>query len=109
MGQVVTQAAAPAAAMATSAMAASPTVAAAPRSGEAVYQAACVACHSAGVAGAPKLGDTAAWAPRIAQGKDTLLQHVLQGFKAMPPNGSCADCSEDELRAAVDYLVSQAQ
>jgi cytochrome c5 len=67
------------------------------------------AAYFAGVAGAPKLGDTAAWAPRLPQGKDTLLQHALQGFKAMPPKGTCADCSEAELRAAVDYLASKAQ
>jgi cytochrome c5 len=102
VGEVVTQAAAPTAA-------AAPTVAAAPRSGEAVYQATCVVCHGAGVAGAPKLGDAAAWAPRLAQGKDTLLQHAMQGFNVMPPKGTCADCSEAELRAAVDYLASKAQ
>ncbi len=80
-----------------------------PRSGEAIYQATCVACHGAGVAGAPKFGDATAWAPRLAQGKDTLLQHALQGLNAMPPKGTCADCSETELRAAVDYLASRAK
>jgi cytochrome c5 len=103
VGQVVTQPVAPTAAAAPS------SVAAAPRSGEAVYQATCMVCHGAGVAGAPKFGDATAWAPRLAQGKDTLLQHALQGFKTMPPKGTCADCSEAELGAAVDYLASPAQ
>ena len=105
VGEVATHAAAPTAAAASAA----PVAAAAPRSGEAIYQATCAVCHGAGVAGAPKLGDAAAWAPRLAQGKDTLLQHALQGFKAMPPKGTCADCSEAELRAAVDYLAAKAQ
>lgn len=84
-------------------------VAAAPRSGEAVFQGACVSCHGTGVAGAPKLGDAAAWAPRLAQGEVTLWQHAVQGFNAMPPRGACGDCSETELRSAVEYLTSKAQ
>jgi cytochrome c5 len=77
-----------------------------PRSGEAVYRAACVACHGAGVAGAPKFGNAADWAPRLAQGTDSLLLHAVQGFRAMPPRGGCADCSDAEIRAAVDYLTA---
>ena len=75
--------------------------------GQQVYQAACQACHAAGVAGAPKLGDKEAWAPRIAKGEDALLASVNNGLNAMPPKGACMSCSEDDLRAAVEYMVEQ--
>lgn len=99
----VAVAAAPATAAATTAPAAS---AAASRSGDAVYAAACSACHQAGIAGAPKFGDKVGWAPRIAQGTATLHQHALQGYQGMPAKGGCASCSDDEVKAAVGYLVS---
>ena len=76
------------------------------RSGEAVFHGTCVACHGSGAAGAPKLGDKAAWAPRIAQGTDVLVEHALHGFKAMPAKGACVDCSDAEIKAAVDYMVA---
>ena len=75
--------------------------------GQKIYQKSCQACHAAGVAGAPKLGDKEAWAPRIAKGNDALLLSVTNGLKAMPPKGTCMSCSEDELRAAVEYMVGQ--
>jgi cytochrome c5 len=75
--------------------------------GQKIYQASCQACHVAGVAGAPKLGDKAAWAPRIAKGNDALYSSVKNGLNAMPPKGGCMSCGEDELRAAVDYMVSE--
>ena len=97
--------AAPAAAAVTPA----PTqVAVAAGGGEALYKQACVACHAAGVAGAPKFGDKAAWAPRIAQGTAQLVQSVLKGKGAMPPKGGTS-ASEAEIRAAVDYMVSAAK
>ncbi|UJF19382.1 cytochrome c5 family protein [Vibrio sp. SS-MA-C1-2] len=80
-------------------------VPAAPRTGEQVYNTFCVACHSTGAAGAPKMGDTAAWAPRIAQGMDTLTQHALNGFNAMPPKGTCMDCSNDEIIATIKFMT----
>ncbi|NOR40280.1 MAG: cytochrome c5 family protein [Gammaproteobacteria bacterium] len=83
--------------------------AAAPKSGEQVYNASCMGCHTAGVAGAPKLGDKAAWAPRIAAGMDSLLANATNGIKAMPPKGTCMSCSSDELQAAVEYIVSNSQ
>jgi cytochrome c5 len=83
------------------------TVAAGPRSGEQVYNASCLACHSTGVAGAPKVGDQAAWAPRTAKGLDGLLATVVSGLNAMPPKGTCADCSDQELKAAIEYMLSQ--
>ena len=57
--------------------------------------------------GAPKLGDKDAWAPRIAKGNDALFSWVKNGLKAMPPKGTCMSCSEDELRAAMEYMVGQ--
>ena len=71
---------------------------------EETYKSSCAACHDAGVAGAPKLGDKAAWAPRIKQGQDTLYEHALKGFKAMPPKGGAADLPDAQIKAAVDYL-----
>jgi cytochrome c5 len=93
--------------------AAAPTAAAVDLPGEQVYQQVCTACHGAGVAGAPKTGDKAAWAPRIAQGIDLLHKHALEGFQGkagfMPPKGGRTDLSDQSLMNAVDYLVSQAK
>ena len=80
-----------------------------PRSGEAVYTAVCSACHAAGVAGAPKTGDKAAWAPRIATGMTNLLKSATNGKNAMPARGGAADLSDAELKAAVEYLVGKAK
>jgi cytochrome c5 len=81
--------------------------------GESVFNQACVACHGAGVAGAPKFGDKAAWAPRIAQGKDTLYQHALHGFQGksgfMPPKGGRADFTDQSVKNGVDYMVAAGQ
>lgn len=81
--------------------------------GQSVYEGKCKACHGTGAAGAPKLDDKANWAPRIAQGVDTLNKHALEGFKGtvgfMPPKGGFATLSDDEVKAAVAYMVSQAQ
>lgn len=78
----------------------------APRTGDAVYAASCAACHGSGAAGAPKLGDQAAWRPRLAQGAETLYDHAIKGLRAMPARGACMDCSDADLKAAVDYLVA---
>jgi len=75
--------------------------------GQKIYQASCQACHVAGIAGAPKLGDKEAWAPRIAKGNDAMLLSVKNGLNAMPPKGTCMSCSEGELRAAMEYMVEQ--
>lgn len=87
------------------------TVAAAdgPKSGEEVYNGTCVSCHGTGAAGAPKFGDKAAWAPRIATGMDALLANATKGLNAMPPKGLCMACSEAELQSAIEYIVSNSQ
>lgn len=77
--------------------------------GKAVYDKTCASCHDAGLAGAPKPGDQAAWQQRIAQGRDTLYQSVLNGKGVMPPKGGNASLSEADIKAAVDYLLSQVQ
>ncbi|AFU99549.1 cellulose binding, type IV [Simiduia agarivorans SA1 = DSM 21679] len=80
-----------------------------PRSGEQVYTTKCFSCHATGAAGAPKLGDAAAWAPRIAQGAETLYTHAIGGLNGMPAKGLCMDCSDDEIKAAVDHMVAGSQ
>ncbi|BFM19177.1 c-type cytochrome [Gilvimarinus japonicus] len=80
-----------------------------PRTGQQVYDTACHTCHAAGVAGAPKFGDAAAWAERIAKGADTLHEHALKGFNGMPAMGLCATCSDTEVMAAVDYMMENSQ
>lgn len=84
-------------------------IASGPRSGEAVYNAACMACHATGAAGAPKTGDVAAWSGRIGKGMDTLVSNAINGINAMPAMGMCMDCSDEEIRASVEYMVEQSQ
>ena len=79
------------------------------RSGEEVVKTVCAACHQAGVANAPKPGDKAAWAPRLQQGSDALLQSVIKGKGAMPPKAGNPALSEAEIRAAIDFMVSQSK
>lgn len=76
--------------------------------GEALYKQACVACHASGVAGSPKFGDKAAWAPRIQTGLDMLTASVIKGKGAMPPKGGSA-ASDADIRSAVEYMVSAAK
>ena len=77
-----------------------------PRTGEQVYSKACTTCHAAGIAGAPKMGDVAAWGPRIEKGMETLYSSAIKGLNGMPAKGMCFDCSDEELKASVDYMVS---
>lgn len=109
--------AAPASAPAV-AVAAAPAPAAAPAvaasggdstKGKSVYEASCVACHGAGVAGAPKAGDKAAWAPRLKTGKDALYASALKGKGAMPPKGGNGSLADADIKAAVDYLTGLAK
>ncbi|ATZ73018.1 cytochrome c5 family protein [Idiomarina sp. X4] len=76
-----------------------------PRSGQQVYDKFCTACHTSGVMGAPKINNAADWEERLAQGMDTVLKHAVEGFNAMPPKGTCSDCSEEEIQAAIDYMT----
>jgi len=77
--------------------------------GEAVYNAACVACHGAGIAGAPKTGDADAWQPRINQGMDTLVKHAVEGFQGeaglMPARGGNSNLTDEQVRDAVQHMV----
>ncbi|WP_299179380.1 c-type cytochrome [uncultured Neptuniibacter sp.] len=75
--------------------------------GQAIYDKHCKGCHVAGVGGAPKPGDKAAWEPRIAKGVDVMVQTVVSGKGAMPPKGTCMSCDEATLKAAVDVLTAQ--
>lgn len=77
--------------------------------GKAVYDKTCVACHASGVANAPKLGDKAAWAPRLATGKDALVAAVVKGKGAMPPKAGAATLKDDEIAAAVDFMIAAAK
>lgn len=80
-----------------------------PRDGATVYQSVCMACHASGAAGAPKAGDKAAWAPRIATGSAALIKSVTNGKGAMPPKGGGADLTDGEIKAAVEHLVGLAK
>jgi len=89
------------------------TVVAQVRSGPEVYNMACMACHTTGAGGAPKIGDADAWADRIAQGHATLVKHAIEGYQGeagyMPPKGGRADLTDDEISAAIDYIVGESQ
>jgi len=76
-----------------------------PRTGDQVYNTYCTACHSTGAAGAPKTGDAAAWGPRVDKGMETLTKHAINGFNAMPAKGTCMDCSDDEIVAAIEHML----
>lgn len=88
-------------------------VAAEPKTGEAVYNMACTACHTAGIAGAPKVGEADVWAPRIAQGNDVLYDHAINGYQGnagvMPARGGISSLSDEEVINAVDYMVERSQ
>ena len=81
--------------------------------GKSIYGKTCAMCHAAGVAGAPKPGDKADWAPRIAQGTDTLHKHAIEGFTGakgmMPARGGGASLTDEQIKAAVDFMVAQSK
>jgi cytochrome c5 len=116
-GAMTNAGAAPAAAAAPTAPVAIPPPAAAAQktaqagngAGKKVFDSVCTACHGTGVAGAPKFGDKAAWAPRIATGKETLYNAALHGLRAMPPKGGNPSLSDADVKAAVDYMVAAAK
>lgn len=73
--------------------------------GQKIYSSYCSMCHDTGLAGAPKLGDQQDWGQRIEKGTEVLREHALNGLNAMPPKGACVTCSEDDLWAAVDFML----
>lgn len=108
------EAAAPAEAAESAAPAAEETAAApaAGDKGKEVYDGVCFACHGMGIAGAPKFGDPAVWEERIAKGTDVLYDNAINGFMGvglMPPKGGRADLSDDDVKAAVDYMIANSQ
>lgn len=85
---------------------AAPAAAAGPRTGEQIYNVACVACHTSGVLGAPKLQVAAEWQPRLDEkGYDQVWKNAIDGINAMPAMGACGDCSNDDIKAAMDYMI----
>lgn len=82
--------------------------------GRLIWNGTCKVCHLQGIAGAPAIGDTKAWSKRIAKGKDTLYKHAILGYDSpegnhMPPKGGNPELSEDEVKAAVDFVISASQ
>ena len=77
------------------------------KSGEEVVKAVCSACHAVGAMGSPKIGDKAAWGPRIAQGYPTLIKHATEGIRMMPAKGGNPDLSDNEIAGAVAYMANQ--
>ncbi len=91
-------------------VASTPAVERGPRepAGEALaqlYNRSCRSCHAMGTAAAPLTGDFAAWAPRLEQGMDVLLDHTINGYQGMPPMGMCFDCSEEDFRALISFMA----
>ncbi len=78
-----------------------------PAQGEQIYQSHCAICHDKGEDGSPKLGDKHAWTPLIQRGMPTLVEHAIQGYGNMPPNGACMECNNAEIKAAVKYMVEE--
>lgn len=79
-----------------------------PRSGEEIYQAFCKTCHATGVAGAPIAGDKASWQKHLEEdgGLEHLVEEAITGEGAMPPRGLCNDCTDEEIRIAVEYMIA---
>lgn len=77
--------------------------------GEKIYRNYCSVCHANGIAGAPQFTNTMAWKPRAAKGIPTLLNHAEHGFNAMPPKGTCTECTNEDLKSAILYMLKNAQ
>jgi len=85
---------------------AAPAAAAGPRSGKEIYDGACIACHGSGVLGAPKIHVAADWQPRIDEkGLDQVWKNAINGINQMPAKGTCMSCSDDDIKAAIDYMI----
>jgi len=79
------------------------------KSAEDIYNSSCMACHSTGAGGAPKLGDKAAWSDRLGKGMDEVYANAINGINGMPPKGTCMSCSDEEIEATVDYIVENSK
>lgn len=79
------------------------------REGSDIYQSSCAACHGTGVLDAPKFGDAAAWDERVAKGMDVIVNNAVNGINAMPARGTCAACSDDEIKATVRYILENSK
>lgn len=88
---------------------ASAAAASGPKGPEDIYQASCAACHGSGALNAPKFGDAGAWSARLEKGMDQVVANAINGINAMPPMGTCASCSEDDIAATVQYMVDNSQ
>ncbi|PSU88692.1 cytochrome C [Photobacterium kishitanii] len=75
------------------------------RTGQAIYDQYCASCHNSGLMAAPKKGDADDWATRVSQGDAVLAEHAIKGFNAMPAKGTCMDCSDAEIVAAINYMI----
>lgn len=78
-----------------------------PKGPEEIYQANCAACHNAGVAGAPKMGDAAVWTARLEKGLDQVVKAAVVGQGAMPPKGMCSSCSESDIKGVIEYMLNE--
>lgn len=85
------------------------TAAAETEPGELTYRRFCFSCHASGAAGAPRVGQASVWEHRIEQGMDVMLQHTIDGMPGMPPRGMCRQCSDEELREAIVYMVERSR
>ena len=79
------------------------------RSGSDIYGTNCMACHTSGIAGAPMLGDAGAWTDRLTKGIETVYTNAINGINGMPARGTCMDCSDDEVIAAIDYILDNSK
>ena len=80
-----------------------------PKGADEIYSSSCAGCHASGVLGAPKFGDAAAWGERASKGIDVLVANAISGINAMPPRGACGSCSDDDIKAAIDYMIENSQ
>ncbi len=88
---------------------AEPAAVSQPKSGKDIWKGTCQVCHATGMLGAPRIGDKAAWAPRIAKGMDVLKDHALHGFNEMPAKGANEALSDEDVVKALEYMVSQSK
>lgn len=95
--------------LAVTAMLMTPVAAMAERDGATLYNTKCMACHMTGAAGAPMVGNASQWGPRAAMGIDALVASATKGINAMPPKGTCMDCTESELKGAIQYMIDNSK